>query len=219
MIFLLEFLLFEISSAEKLWAENDCSTATEISNNLCWVWNGIKDWTINWTFLWFWHYYNWYRMATNVICTCTLRCDRLFLSADYFEVNPVRSIQRDTLFWWVSKLKLKPSSHLHNILHPKTHLVCEHEQKAMGQRDRREKLCWKKKVFFSTDSIDHSLFIPQGPYVWLIMHAHSHCIKQTLQFHPFTFLFSPTYINSNGDKCRKFKNTASSYFPCCHMQV
>lgn len=138
--FCLNFSCFEFHLAERLWAENDCSTAKEISNHLYWVWDGIKDWTVNWTFLWFWHYYNWCRMAPNVICACTLRCDRLFLSADRFEVKPVRSIQNDTIFWWVLKLKLKPSSHFHNILPHITHPDCEHEQIVMGRRDRREGL-------------------------------------------------------------------------------
>lgn len=142
---------FKFPVAARLWAENDCSSASEISNHLYWVCDEIKDWTINWTFLWFWHYYNWCRMAPNVICTCTLRCDRLFLSADCFEVNPVRSIQNDTIFWWVPKLKLKPSSHLHNILPHITHPAGEHEQKVMGAKGER-----------GFDSVDHSVFIPQG---------------------------------------------------------
>lgn len=101
-------------------------------------WMKSKDWTINWTFSWLWHYYNWCRMAPNVICACTLRCDRLFLSADCFEVSPVRRIQNDTIFWWVPKLKLKPSSHLHNIPPHITHPDCEYVKEGMGQRDRRE---------------------------------------------------------------------------------
>ena len=103
----------------------------DISNHLYWVWDGVKDWSINWTFIWFWHYYNWCCVAPNVICARTLRCARLFLSADGSEVNLVRSIQNNTVFWWVPKLKLKPSSYLHNTLPLIIQPDCEHEQNVM----------------------------------------------------------------------------------------
>lgn len=133
-------------------------------------------------------------MVPNVICTCTLRCDRLFLSADCFEVKPVRSIQSDTIFWWVSKLKLKPSSHLHNILPPKNAQTVNMRRKWWG-RGIEGKALLKKKKRVLLHWLNRSLAFYSTGSICLTHHAFTFSLhltqRQTLQFHSFSFIFLP----------------------------
>lgn len=151
-------------------------------------------------------------MALNAICASTLRCDRLFFSADRFEVNPVRRIQEDTVFWWVPKLKLKSSSHLHNI---PPHITYPDYPDILSTADWKRKESSFQLIVIKT----FPFWLHQSCYtsmvVCLIQRTYSHYIIHKAKPYSVTsFLppFHPHVLKPNEDT-EQSKKTASRSFP------